>query len=241
MSSEFVVPEGQQWVIYRSGKFSRLVGPGPQKLRRDEFVQQRIDTRNALREFQMDRMYWRSFQFDCAVSFWYRIDLLEATGGDRQKIVTLTQFNDADRYAQATNTLRDILGLRLNRASYTAHGMRFPMLPGSQECQQTLAAVREGLAEPLLALGIIVDQQRPMVVEQLDMPTDLQDKISAVPDNEPSPIDLARSPAHDQSSQASLNSGSASGRTVPDYYLSADDLRVLKVVPHTANSSPVAQ
>jgi hypothetical protein len=74
-----VIPQEERAVIYRFGRFQRLVGPGIVMLTRLEREVQRINVRSEFGEYRTNTYYFiNGVPFNYTVSFWRRYDLVAA-------------------------------------------------------------------------------------------------------------------------------------------------------------------
>lgn len=176
-----VVPEEERLVIYRLGRFSRIAGPGVVRMAQIETVHKTIDARDRPRNVNIAGLFFRGIPFDYMLNFWYQVNLQETLGGSQKQLATLAQFADIERDRLVATKVREALvhGLAEMDKNYKAGGKEFfhnllPLVPGLLKINEDMInAVRRELTSTLRTVGVVLNQQHPITVVNLNIVGDL--------------------------------------------------------------------
>ncbi len=177
-----IVPEAERLIIYRLGRFNRIVGPGVIWLLRGmETVQRQYSVRNDPQDSSVDGLMVYGVPIGLTLNIWWGYDPQRAAAGDKAKLANLALFAESERNNHFNVKLRDSLVRQINaleqRAplapSATVVDKIVPILPGVPTCVEILDKVQQDIARSLPALGIFLDVSQPIVITRLHPPEDL--------------------------------------------------------------------
>ena len=180
------VEEGSQAVIYQFGRFHRLDGPGRVVLnKRVDEIHHQIDVRNMPRNYTVEALSY-GVPFTYSVNFWRRVDLTNAAGGSRERLIAMAIFTDAERQEQVNTILRDTLvqTLASMERDYPLPATTelilkiLPILPGIPQCEEMLARWKVNLRRDLPRLGVYLDPEYPLVVKRVVLGEEITSSLS---------------------------------------------------------------
>lgn len=176
-SSSVIIPEEERYVIYRLGRFHKVIGPGWHLLLRGiETVENKINVRSEPHNFLIKGLYINGVPFSITINLWYIYNpvLIYRQDRNRRLLLEMAQFNNYERYEHVKVKLRDALVKSLSHTEkqYTPVGNSFihkvlPVMPGIPESEEMLLRVKERLRWALLSIGVIVDIQYPIVITDI--------------------------------------------------------------------------
>lgn len=182
-----VVKEERRLVIYRQGKFSRLVGPGWVWINhRFETIERILDVRDKPWEFSIPGLFLFGIPLSLTLSFWCRIDPMRAAGKDKEKLKELVMFTDLERHYQAELKIRESLVNRLAELERTKTlpakanivDKIIPILPGTPDSVRLLSQVEADLRRSLPTIGMFYNPNHRIAVTEIVPPQDLMDSFS---------------------------------------------------------------
>jgi regulator of protease activity HflC (stomatin/prohibitin superfamily) len=180
------VPEGERLVIFRMGRFNRIVGPGLViYLKSVDAVQRTINVREELAELTVDGLSFNNVFLGYTFSFWRRTDPETAAGGDRKRLAEFALFSDEERHAQMKSKVREAVMqsvARVNRELPPPQGgslfeQIIPILPGQPGPDRLVEVVTEELQSALRSIGISLSQVHPVRIKALKLPPMLTDNF----------------------------------------------------------------
>jgi len=181
-----IISQEERAVIYRLGRFSRLVGPGIVMLTRLEQEVQRIKVRSDYGEYRTNTFYFiNGVPFNYTMSFWRRYDLRAAAHDDRARLAELVQYTDDERHHFLVTKLHEALFTCVqtiqqrypvdNDASIALKLL--PILPGMKSCDELRDLVRETLATTLPSVGVILDTRHPVMITNVHVTPEVLDSF----------------------------------------------------------------
>lgn len=181
-----VVPEEERLVIYRLGRFHRIVGPGPVVLQRSlDEVKRTFTVRDEPHNVRVNGLFMNGVPFGYTLNFWYRSDLKAAAGDNRERLVNLVQFSKEEREQQVATKVREALVASAAKIekSYQPAGNNFvhkllPIIPGLPEFEALFAEVRQHLRTTLPLVGAILDEAQPITVTNIHLGNDIVSSFS---------------------------------------------------------------
>jgi hypothetical protein len=109
-ASTHVVPEEKRLVIYRLGRFNRLVGPGMvQVIPGLEQVVRTLEVRDHPMDVTISSIFAFGVPNDLTLNLWCSFDVAEAAGNDKKKLTKLVHLSDAERRKQVEVKMREAL------------------------------------------------------------------------------------------------------------------------------------
>lgn len=181
-----VVPEEERLVIYRLGRFHRIVGPGPVVLQRSlDEVKRTFTVRDEPHNVRVNGLFMNGVPFGYTLNFWYRSDLKAAAGDNRERLVNLVQFSKEEREQQVATKVREALVTSAAKIekSYQPAGNNFvhkllPIIPGLPEFEALFAEVRQHLRATLPLVGAILNEAQPITVTNIHLGNDIVSSFS---------------------------------------------------------------
>jgi len=168
-----IVPQESRWVIYRLGRFNRIVGPGPvQIVPFLDKVQKVIEARDHPIEITVPGLIAFGVPNDLTFNFWCCTDLRRAAGDDREKLVHLAQLNDVERRQQIEVKLRQAV-VRQIASLQQRHPLSQPsrlmdgviaLAPGSPRYNELLEGLKRDLEQELPLIGVILNTAQPVAI-----------------------------------------------------------------------------
>jgi hypothetical protein len=182
-----IVPEDRRLVIYRDGRFDRIVGPGRVRLSsgRDE-VKKEIEVRDHPDEISIPGIMAYGVPNDFTLNLWYKVDLEEAVDGDKAKLVHLVQITEAERGQQVQILVRQAL---INQVSRLQQEKPLPpeandlmagvaaLAPGTPLNTQLLEGITVELIKTLPTVGVILNTDYPIALIGRGIPQEMIDAL----------------------------------------------------------------
>jgi hypothetical protein len=193
-----MVPEEERWVIYRSGKFHRLVGPGRVEIlkKRPDFpsfeaveyerVARIVNVRNEPVSLAVDGLFIYGIPFQYTVNFWCKTDIGQAAALTGQDVTTLVQFSDPERRHQVAVKLRDAMHAAVQQVQVD-HPLPedanfvdklLPIFPGVDQCNELLSELRQQLMATLPLVGVLFDPKHPITVVRIGLANEMVNSFS---------------------------------------------------------------
>lgn len=181
-----VIPQEERAVIYRFGRFQRLVGPGIVMLTRLEREVQRVNVRSEFGEYRTNTYYFiNGVPFNYTVSFWRRYDLVAAARGNMARLAELVQYTDDERRQHLVTKLHEAMFacVQTIQKKYAAPDTAavaaklLPILPGMPGCNELLALVKAELQRTLPTVGVIMDTLHPLAITNVHVTPEVIDSF----------------------------------------------------------------
>ncbi len=176
------VPAEKRWVIYRFGRFDRVVGPGPVPV--FPWLDQ-VEGEFEVRDRPMEVLIPGIFAFgapnDLTLHFWCRFDPAKAIGKDREKLAPLVRLSDSERRQQVEVKLRESL---VRQAAELQKQKPLPgtptlldgvaaLAPGSERMNDLLQNLVPDLAQNLLLIGFVLNTTQPIALTKRSVGEDI--------------------------------------------------------------------
>jgi hypothetical protein len=168
-----VVPHEERRVIYRLGRFHRVVGPGlVLVIPRLEQVVRTIEVRDHPMEITVPGVFAFGVPNDLTLNLWCSFDPAQAAGGDRDKLARLVQIRDGERHRQVEVKMREALvnqisdlqkRMPLPAAATTMDGV-IALAPGGPRYRELLEGVKRELEQTLPSVGVILNPAHSIVL-----------------------------------------------------------------------------
>jgi hypothetical protein len=168
-----VVSHEQRLVIYRLGRFHRVVGPGLVLVipRLDDVVRT-IEVRDHPMEVTVPGLFAFGVPTELTLNLWCSFDLVQAAGGDWDKLARLVQIREGERHHQVEVKMREAL---VNQISDLQKRMPLPatattmdgviaLAPGSPRYRELLEGVKRELEQTLPSVGVILNPAHSIVL-----------------------------------------------------------------------------
>lgn len=181
-----IVPEEERWVVYRLGRFHRVVGPGPIVLQRSlDEVKRTFSVRDEPHNVRVNGLFMNGIPFGYTLSLWYRPDLKAAAADNRERLVNLVQFTKEERDRQVATKVREALvasAAKIEKGYHPA-GSNFihkllPIIPGLPEFEALFTEVRQHLRASLPSVGVILNEAQPITVTNIHFGNDILSSFS---------------------------------------------------------------
>ena len=184
------VKEGERAVIYRRGRFHRVLKPGWHLIWLPlDAIERRFTVRNEPRHYQISDIFAGGVPFGLTISAWTRFDPLrswEEQRIDRDQLAERCLFSEFEWHRQAEWKIRETFINRLSEIeaelSIASGGgieeRLLPIFPGTPINKTLLRRMRDDLRETLPQLGVHLDPGQPLIIEQIDPPAELIDAFS---------------------------------------------------------------
>ena len=172
-----IVPEEQRWVVYRLGRFHRVVGPGPALIwPRLDVIRQKYLVRDEPLECSVADIFLYGVPVGVTIRLWASFDLQKASRGDRGLLANLVQFGYTERCRQVEAKVREALIHQVQEleqrrplsGSASVAEKILPLIPGTPECSELLKRVARELQESLLTVGAVLNTAQPVMITGLD-------------------------------------------------------------------------
>jgi hypothetical protein len=166
-----VVSHEERLVIYRLGRFHRVVGPGlVLVIPRLDHVVRPIEVRDHPMEITVPGLFAFGVPTELTLNLWCSFDLVQAAGGDRDKLARLVQIRDGERHRQVEVKMREAL---VNQISDLQKRMPLPattmegviaLAPGGPRYRELLEGVKRELEQTLPSVGVILNPAHSIVL-----------------------------------------------------------------------------
>jgi hypothetical protein len=176
------IRDGQQLVVYRLGRFHRLVNPGLGLVWRSfETVEQTINQRDQPHDLVLDGFFVYDIPFGYTLNLWYRNDPAGVAGADRARLAHLVQFDDDERRNQVAAIVRNAMVHSLTEVqkshplpnNSTFVQKLLPIFPGTPGNLDLIDRLGKELVGALPAIGVVVNQAQPIVIKKIHVSDDL--------------------------------------------------------------------
>lgn len=181
-SSTRVVPQEERLVVYRLGKFHRVVGPGIVRIypKLDE-VRRVIEVRDHPVQVTVDGIFAFGVPNTLTLNLWVRSDPVEAARKDQATLGRLVQIKEHERQDQVEVKMRDALVKQVAELQQT---MPLPdyantfdgviaLAPGSARYNALLEGVTLKLQQTLPSIGVILNESQPITLTRRAIPDDI--------------------------------------------------------------------
>ncbi|MBN1993417.1 MAG: hypothetical protein JW953_12010 [Anaerolineae bacterium] len=168
-----IVPQDKRLVIYRLGKFSRVAGPGPvQVIPGLETVEKTIEVRDHPLEVTVPGLFAFGLPNELTLNMWCSFDLVQAAGGDRNRLAQFVLMSEAERRQQVQVKMREALVRQISDLqermpiSEKANLMErlVALAPGTPRYNELLKGLKYDLAKTLPSVGVILNTDHPIVL-----------------------------------------------------------------------------
>ncbi len=181
-SSTRVVSQEERLVIYRFGKFNRVVGPGIVRIypKLDE-VKKSYEVREHPIKMTIPGIFAFSVPNTFTLNLWVRTDPVEASQGDRSMLARLVQIQEFERREQIEVKIREALVEQVRELQ-----QRFPLpdyattfdgvvalAPGSTRYNALLRGTTRRLSRSLPSIGVILSSNYPITLTGRVIPDEI--------------------------------------------------------------------
>lgn len=181
-----IVPEEERLVVYRLGRFHRVIGPGPVVLQRSlDEVKRTFNVRDEPHTVRVNGLFMNGIPFGYTLNLWYRADLKAAAADNRERLVNLVQFTKEERERQVATKVREALVTSAAKIEkgYQPAGSNFihkllPIIPGLPAFEALFTEVRQQLRASLPSVGVILNETQPITVTNLHFGNDIISSFS---------------------------------------------------------------
>jgi hypothetical protein len=168
-----VVPQEEQLVIYRLGRFNRIAGPGPVSVIPGlEEVVQTIDVRDRPLEIKVPGIFAFGVPNDLTLNLWCSSDLVKATKGDHDKLAKLVQLSEFERHEQVKVKMREAL---VSQVAHLQEQMPLPvkaklteriiaLAPGTPHYNTLIKGLKHQLERTLPSVGVVLNTDQSIVL-----------------------------------------------------------------------------
>lgn len=172
-STTQIVSQEKRLVIYRLGRFHRIVGPGPvQVIPGLDKVIKTIEIRERPVEVTVSGIIAYAVYNDLILNLWYRVDPVQAAGGDKEKLARLVQLSESERERQVQVKMREALA---NQVAILQREKPLPpdantflrlmaLTPGNDHFNTLREGVKQELEKSLPTVGVILNPDQPIVL-----------------------------------------------------------------------------
>jgi hypothetical protein len=182
-----VVPHGERLVIYRLGRFHRVVGPGlVLVLPKLENIVRTFRVRDQPIEVTVGGLFLYGLPAEMTLNLWCSFDLAQAAGGDYAKLANFVQFSDGERRRQVEVKVREALVRQI--ADLQKHRPlpdTAPILekvkalaPGSPRYNELLEAAKRDLGQILPTVGAVLNTAQPVTLVRRTIPDEMIEAFS---------------------------------------------------------------
>ncbi len=196
-----VVSQDERLAIYRLGHFHRIAGPGPvQIIPRIDQVVRTINVRARPIGTTVSSVFVFGVQNELTLDLWCHFDLMQAAGGDREKLVNSVQISELERRQQIELKMREAL---LRQIEVLQDRMPLPdratpvdrieaLTPGNVRYNTLFKGVKYELEKSLLEVGVVLNTTKPIVLTRT-----ISDKITeeSVAERPPAPSETGQEPS----------------------------------------------
>jgi hypothetical protein len=181
-----VVPQEQRYVIYRMGKFDRILGPGPVTIFPSvDKVEKIIKVHDHPHEINMQGIIAYGVPNDLKVNFWCKYDIEQAAGKNRRKLLEFVQVSEAERRQQVQAKLHEAL---VRQIAEIEQRMPLPskatlmdrvaaLAPGSPRYNELLKGLKFDLSRVLPTIGVVLSQDHPVLLTGRNIADEIADAI----------------------------------------------------------------
>lgn len=174
-----IVPEGQRLVVYRLGRFHRVVGPGlVQVIPALEQVSRTLEVRDHPLEVTVKGIFAYGVPNDLTLDLWCSYDLVRAAAGSKVKLALFVQMSDTERRQQVEVKMREAL---VNQVALLEKQMPLPpnstpldgviaLAAGTERYNKLLAGVKEELEKSLPSIGVMLNPAQPITLTGRGIP-----------------------------------------------------------------------
>jgi hypothetical protein len=160
-----VVAHEERLVVYRLGRFHRVVGPGPVVVVPSlDKVKRTYRVRDQPLEVTVGGLFPYGVPDEMTLNLWCRFDLVQAAGGDRERLANLVQLGDGERRRQVQVKVQEALihqiaELQERRPLPPNASLRdrvFALAPGGPRYSELLEGVKGELEQILPSVGALL-------------------------------------------------------------------------------------
>ncbi len=181
-----VVPQEKRLVIYRLGRFHRVVGPGPvQILPSIDKIVQTIEVRDHPLEINVPGIFAFGVPNELKLNLWCSFDLVQAAGGDHDKLAKFVQISEAERRKQVEVKMREAIVRQIadlqekmplpDKASLIERVIA--LAPGSTRYNALLKGLKYELEKSLPSVGVILNTSQPIVLTGRNISDEITEAI----------------------------------------------------------------
>lgn len=174
-----IVPEGQRLIVYRLGRFNRVVGPGMvQVIPALEQVTRTLEVRDHPLEVTVKGIFAYGVPNDMTLDLWCSYDLVRAAAGSRAKLALFVQMSDTERRQQVEVKMREAL---VNQVALLEQHLPLPpkstpldgviaLAAGTERYNKLLAGVKDELEKSLPSIGVVLNTTQPITLTGRGIP-----------------------------------------------------------------------
>lgn len=174
-----IVPEGQRLVVYRLGRFSRVVGPGMvQVIPALEQVTRTLEVRDHPLEVTVKGIFAYGVPNDLTLDLWCSYDLVRAAAGNKAQLALFVQMSEPERRRQVEVKMREAL---VNQVALLEKQMPLPpnstpldgviaLAAGTERYNKLLAGVKGELEKSLPSIGVVLNTTQPITLTGRGIP-----------------------------------------------------------------------
>lgn len=171
-----VVREEERLVVYRTGRFQRIAGPGIVWVAHGfEKIERILDVREQPHDIPVGNLFFFDIPFGYTLNLWYRLDPVAAANGDRAQLHRLAQMPLQEVNEQIHLAVRNLMETYLvempRRYSFSGNPSLIekllPLLPGQDGYDWLLDRLKQDLPAALRPFGVMVYAGRPILLKSL--------------------------------------------------------------------------
>lgn len=162
----YVVPEENRLVVYRLGRFNRVIGPGMvQVIPWLERVVRTLEVRDHPLEVTVKGIFAFGVPNDLTLNLWCSFDPVRAAGKDKHELTHLVHLSDSERRQQVEVKMREAL---VNQIAELQKQKPLPqgstpldaviaLAPGTERYNDLITGLKRELEKTLPTVGVILN------------------------------------------------------------------------------------
>lgn len=173
------IPEKETHIVYRRGRFHRILKAGTRHIFSGfETVERIIDIRKQPVDFAISDLYAYDVPLGYTINFWYTLDPVTVARNDKRKLRELVQLDNQERQEQIRLRIKALLIKYITefqkqnefstwqpREPPTGTDKLYPFAPGQFAYQSIIAKVRKDLSAALSSFGAVLCIPQPVVLD----------------------------------------------------------------------------
>ncbi|MBI1878224.1 MAG: hypothetical protein HYR94_08365 [Chloroflexi bacterium] len=185
-AATYIVPEGQRLVVYRLGRFDRVIGPGMVMVVPGlEQVARTLEVRDHPLDVTVTGVFAYGVPNDLTLDLWCSFDLVKAAGGNKAKLGQSAQISDTERRKQVEVKMREALVNQIAdlqkrmplSSTATPLDAVIALAPGAERYNALIEGVKRELEKTLPSVGVILNNTQSITLTGRGVPDVIIDAI----------------------------------------------------------------
>lgn len=179
-----ILPEYEQVIIHRLGRFHKLAGPGLVRYSRWlDTLERRIDVRDKKQSISLNGLFTYDIPFAFKLDIWMRYAPKEIAATDHEFLTRLAHIAENEQMSNVRTEVKRAVQQSLAKIQGRyplpqnpgVIDRLLPIIPGAQICNEMLDLLKEHLSELLPQVGFVLSSNYDLTIFDISLGQDIID------------------------------------------------------------------